>query len=176
MDASTRISKWTAAGNFFKPGRFFMGSLPQLPSRRRIWLQLEHLGGLKILHSFNRKGEGFMFFFAGCNPLKPEKTSHSIHVWYIYLHLPSKSTIHVNIPFPWILWAWATKTQVSTVFRGRWASFFLGAGKDPKVAHFGPGKLQWARGWWKFQPCLRGEVVSCSAIGGFWQLVIWHGW
>ena len=30
--------------------------------------------------------------------------SHTIHVWYIYLHLPLKLTIHVNMPVPWMVW------------------------------------------------------------------------
>ena len=32
--------------------------------------------------------------------------SHTIHVWYIHLHLPLKTSIHVGkyTIFPWILW------------------------------------------------------------------------
>ena len=35
-----------------------------------------------------------------------QTTTHNIHVWYVYLHLPWKTTkcILVNIPVPWMVW------------------------------------------------------------------------
>ena len=84
-----------------------------------------------------------MFFFAGCNPLKPEKTSHSIHVCMV--HLPT-FTIKINHPCKYTIpmdpMGMSHKNTGVYCFQGSMSFLFLGAGKDPKVAHFGPGKLQ----------------------------------
>lgn len=67
-----------------------------------------------------------------CIKTKTIKTSHSIHVWYAFLHLPlKKSTIHVFISkyHIWMLWALyqpsISKKFIQGTFLWRFASLTL---------------------------------------------------